>query len=373
MTLRIGSLELSYANGYVVYEDVDSSKAGDYRASAVLGGTKVFIDSVTSDATEFEFKVTCLTRSALNALMLYDQRNYYYPEEDDVYLIEDSTRRWKVEGCRISHKNPATVDIDCDVELVLASVNSLGETINQLSGTITSSPTNITPLSNSGNVKAPFTSIEITGKYYSAANLAAAVLTHNLTGYTLEIADVLHDEAILTFYPDELYAYLNAVDPVESITRTDRNKLSSSGVTYSSGALVFANSSSLVMRYQIGHPLLADPVLTLSVSDLVSDPVLEVSNDGNYWWEVDKSLQDGDYEEYTLTKLAGLGDFRWRIVCDSGDSLKLSRYELESYHSISGQRPLPYIQAGATVEALAATFSAGNFEYDIRWRDKNAV
>lgn len=373
MTLQIGSLELSYANGYVVYRDIDSSKAGDYRASSVIGGTKIYIDSVTSKATEFSFKVTCLTRSALESLMAYDQRNYYYPTEDDVYLIEDSTRRWKIEACRVAFKGPSTSNVDCEVEIVLSSPNSLGETINQLADTITVSPTSITPLSNSGNVNASFSSIAITGKYAGAANLASAKLTHSITGYDLEIADVLHDEAVITLYPEDLYAFLFAIDPVESITRTDRNKLSSSGVTFDTDHLVFANSSSLVMRYQIGHPLLADPVLTLSVSDIVSDPVLEVSNDGNYWWEVDRSLQNGDLQEYTLTKLTGLGDFRWRIVCDSGDSLKLSRYLLESYHSISGQRPLPYIQAGATVEALAATFSAGNFEYDIRWRDKNAV
>ena len=372
MTLQIGDLELSYSNGFIVYKDIDSPKAGDYRASAVLAGNRVYFDSTSPKATKFKIKVTCRTRSALESLMAYDIRNYYYPDEDDTYLVEDSSRRWLIKSCFVSFQYPGTVDIDCDVEFVLTSPCSLGESLQQLSGTISSSPTSITPLVNAGNVNAPFTSIAITGKY-SAANLAAAKLTHNITGYDLEIADVLHDEAMITFYPDILYAVLVAADPVESITRMDRNKVSSANVTFDTDHLVFANSSSLVMRYQIGHPLLADPVLTLSISGLTSDPVLEVSNDGNYWWEVDRALENGDLQEYTLTKLAGLGDFRWRIVCDSGDSLNLSRYVLESYHSISGQRPLPYIQAAATDEALAATMSAGNMDYDVRWREKHSV
>jgi len=372
MTYTLGALELSYANGYVVYKDVESARAGDWRASAAWSGLKIYIDSIAPKAREFTLEVNCNTRSAFEALMFYDISNFNWSTEDDTYLIEDSTRRWRVRGCFIGFKRPGITNIDCTVKLLLDKPNSFGETINQKSGTISSSPTSITGLTNGGNVNAPFTSMAMTGKY-SAANLAAAALAHNITGYNLAIADVLHDEAVLTFYLDDMYAALAAVDPVESITRTDRNKLSSSGVTYASENLVFANSSSLVMRYQIGHPLLSDPILTLSVNTVVGSPTLEVSNDGNYYWEVDKALVAGDLEEYTLTKLAGLGDFRWRLLCGAGDSFKLSRYLLESYHSISGQQPLPYIQADATDEELEATLSAGNMDYDIRWRDKYSV
>ena len=373
MTLRIGSLDLSYANGYTVYKDLDVPKAGDWRASPVISGLRIYMDSVSPKATEFKIKVTCATRAALENLMFYDARNFDWTNEDPVYLIEDSTRRWWIRALFVGYQYPGSSNINCDVEMVVTLPASLGETLSQLADSITSSPTSITPLVNAGNQNTQFESIGITGQYYGGANLAAAKLTHNVTGYDLEVADVLMDEAVLMFYPDLLYAYLSAADPIDSITRTDRNKLSSSGVTFSTDHLVFANSSSLVMRYQIGHPLLNDPILTLSIDGLTSDPVLEVSNDGNYWWEVDKALQDGTLEEYTLTKLAGLGDFRWRIVCDSGDSLNLSYYKLESYHSISGQRPLPYIQAGATAEALTATLSAGSFDYDIRWREKNSA
>jgi hypothetical protein len=373
MTYVLGLLTLSYSNGYIINKELKSPKAGGYKASYGMGSLKTYVDSVYPEVREFQFNISCSSRIALLNLFYYDISNYDWQNSSAIYLVEDSTRRWRVYGCFIEYNKSDNLRYDCVVTLLLSAPASLGETEHQKAGSATSSPTTIEGFSNAGNVSAPLISVEITGKYAGGANLTAAVLAHDVLGYDIEIADVLMDEALMTFYPDDLYCKLVASDPVESITRTDRNKLSSSGVTFSVDSLVFANSSSLVMRYQIGHPLLNDPVLTMSVTDIVGTPLLEVSNDGNYWWAVDKDIVAEEMSEYTLTKLAGFSDFRWRLSCGAAASMKLGYYSLLGYFSISGQRILPYIQAAATDEDLSLTFSAGNATYDIRWRDKYAV
>jgi hypothetical protein len=250
----------------------------------------------------------------------------------------------------------------------LEKLGAEGYVLGSKAGSSISSPISITGISNVGDQEARFESIKITGVYSSGANLGSPTLIQTLLSYNLVFADILLDSAYFEFFNDYTarHTYIDAFINSDKFTR---NKYSSTNVNFYTNHLYLAPNGELKYRFRLKHPMLQDPVLTLSTSSVTGSPSLEVSPDGSNWWEVEKTLISGSLIKYNLTKLAGYSSFYFRFVTGASESFSLNYLKLISWHDYSGQRPIPYIRSNGQTETYSLSFTSGALVYDIRYRD----
>ncbi len=374
MTWYINSLELSPSEGIYLTKEPELKPSEKHVSNTTWMGLDVDISNVQPQQTKHSFSGWCTSLSNLRKIAIYSAGIYNWNDDpDSVYLIYELSRRWKIKSLVLSNIVFQKEDeFSFDLDITLGTPRSEGYPARTSSGTLSGGNTSINGLINSGDVNSYF-ELGITGTYTSGANLTNPILTHSLLGYDIEVATKIHDTATFTFYSEGNKAKYYYLDPLTSGTLFTRNKESSTGVTFDTNHLDFANSSNMVFKYELLHPLISDPVLCLSISALSGDPVLQVSNDNTNWWDIDKSLVAGTRVNYPLTRISGSSTFYWRIVCDSNDSLTITRIEFTSWHNYSDSSPIPYIIAGATDDMVSISYSAGGGTYSLSWRDKFSI
>lgn len=375
MSYSIGSVTFSKANHIWLHDTKGWPDHYDYSTLSAWRGGKAYIGDHRSKEVIVQWTGIADTRAALVTLAAYDVNNYDWNEDASDLYLSDGTQQWKIYGLGLAYR-PMVDASQANVfaftlNLILSSIASKGLTKHTKTGTATSSPTTVTGFANSGSKDAAFDLVKF-GGIYSGGNLTSPQIAHGTTGAVLQIADVLLDGADFSFLEDYI-AHHSSVDPLSNTNRWGYNKSASSGVTFSVDHLVFANTSYLKFRYRLLHPLIQDPVLTLSVSNLVGTPVLEVSTDDVNYYLV-ANIVAGALIDYTLPKLIGYDEFYWRITCNASDSMDLDYYGLDSWHSYSGQTPVPVISDGATNESIVITKAAGgNATYDFEWYDNSMI
>jgi len=366
-TLYLNSLELSPAYDIYITEEPSFDPSTKYETNVIWRGTSAKVLDISSGEVKISLKGLCNTEAGLRSILHYDSHNYNWnTDSEEVYLIRDLSRRWKVSLIEIRYTLAREVYY-FTMNLVLENLGAQGYVQTAKSGTSSSSPISVTGVENAGDRDVLFESIKITGNYASGANLVSPNLSQTLVGYDLDIADVLLDTAYIEFYDDYTakHTYIDAFNTTDKFTR---NKNDSTNATFDTNHVDIAASGELEYRFRLKHPLLQDPVLTLTCA-ITGSPTLEVSPDGTNFWEVEKTLVSGTLVEYNLTKLSGYSDFYFRIVTSTGETVALSYMKLVSWHDYSGQRPVPYIRSGSVSESYSITFSSGSLDYDIRYRD----
>lgn len=370
-TFYLNSLELSPSYGIFITDSVSFDPSSSFETLSFWHGTRVDVIDVQPKSTKVILKGHATTEAALRLLAKYHISNYNWNDDTEtVYLIKDLSRRWKVKLLDFSytHDHPG-MPFPFTMVLTLSEIGSEGYVQTAKTATSASSPTSATAILNAGDQINLYDSIKVTGSYSSGSNLIAPSVEQYTIGYFIDIADVLLDTAYYEFYNDYTakHTYIDAFATTNGFTR---NADSSTNVTFSTNHLVVAANGSLKYKFQLIHPLLQDPVLTLTTTAVVGTPVLEVSADGTNWWECEKTLTAGSQIDYNLTKMAGNSDFCFRITTNSSSSLNIYYMKLISWHNYSGQKPAPYLRANSTSERLDFTFSGGTLTYDVRYRDK---
>jgi len=370
-TFYLNSLELSPTYNIFITEAVSFDPSSSFETQSVWHGTRVNITDIQPKSTKVVLKGHCTTEAALRSLAHYHITNYNFNEDpEDLYLIKDLSRRWKIYALDLTydHDHPG-MPFPFTMALTLSEVGSEGYVQTSKTGSSVSSPISVTGILNDGDQINLYDSIKVTGGYSSGSNLTAPSMEQYTIGYFVDVADILLDTAYFEFYKDYTakHTYIDAFANTNGFTR---NKFSSTNVTFSTNHLVVAGSASLKYKFQLIHPLLQDPVLTLTTSSVVGSPVLEVSSDGTNWWECEKGLVAGSLVDYNLTKMAGYSNFFFRITTNSSSSLNIYYMKLVSWHNYSGQKPIPYLRSASTAERLDFTFSAGTLTYDVKYRDK---
>jgi len=373
-TFYLNSLELSPACGIYITDAVPFDPSSSFETMSFWHGTTVKITDIQPKSTKVTFKGHCSTEEALRSLAKYNVTNYNWNDDsEDIYLIKDLSRRWKVCSLEFSynHDYPG-MPFPFVMTLILSEIGSEGYVQTSKTGSSASSPISVTSILNTGDQITLYDSIKITGGYSGGSNLISPNVEQYTVGYFIDVADVLLDGAEYEFYNDYTakHTYIDSFIDSDKFTR---NVDSSTNVTFSTNHLVIASSGSLVCKFQLKHPLLEDPVLTMTITSLVGSPKLEVSSDNVNWWECEKSLVAGSLVGYNLTKMSGNGSFYFRITTNSSSSLNIYYMKLVSWHNYSGQRSIPYLRANSTEERLDLTFSAGTLTYDIKYRDKWSV
>jgi hypothetical protein len=370
-TFYLNSLELSPSYDIFITDPVPFDPSSSFETQSVWHGTRVNITDIQPKSTKVVFKGHCTTEAALRSIAKYSITNYNWNDDtENVYLIKDLSRRWKVYALDLNyeHSHPG-MPFPFTMTLTLSEIGSEGYVQTSKTGSSASSPISVTSIDNAGDQITLYDSIKVTGSYSSGSNLISPKVEQYTIGYFFDIADVLLDTSYFEFYNDYTakHTYIDAFANTNGFTR---NKFSSTNVTFSTNHLVVAGSGSLKYKFQLTHPLLVDPVLTLTTSSVVGSPVLEVSSDGTNWWECEKSLVAGSLIDYNLTKMAGYSNFFFRITTNSSSSLNIYYMKLVSWHNYSGQKPIPYLRTASTAERLDFTFSAGTLTYDVKYRDK---
>ncbi len=366
-TLYLNSLELSPTYGIYITEEPSFNSSANYESSSIWRGTRTYVSDISSKETKIKLKGFCNAESALRSILYYDSHNYNWNEdEDNVYLVRDLSRRWKVSLIEIEYGLDRET-YSFTMNLVLEKYNPEGYVLSSKTGSSASSPISVTGIENGGDQNVLFESIKITGTYSSGSNLTSPILTQYLIGNDLEIANVVFDTAEYEFYNNYTakYTYIDAFNTTDKFSR---NKNDSTNATFDTDHVNITSSGELEYRFQLKHPLLQDPILTLTAS-ITGSPTIEVSPDGSTYWEVEKTFVSGSLVDYNLTKLAGYSDFYFKIVTGVSDSVALNYMKFVSWHDYSGQRPVPYIRPSSVEETYNLTFSAGTLDYDIRYRD----
>jgi hypothetical protein len=369
-TFYLNSLELSPSSGIFITDPVPFDPSSSFETISYWHGTTVDVIDIQPKSTKVLIKGHCSTEAAVRSLARLSISNYNWNSDtENIYLIKDLSRRWKVYALdfNYSHDHPG-MPYPFSATLTLSEVGSEGYVLTSKTGSSASSPIAVTSIVNAGDQLALFDSILITGTYSGASNLVSPIITHAGLGYFISVADVLLDTAYFEFFGDYTAKHIYA-DAFATTNGFTRNKNTSTNVTFDTDHLVIASSGTLQYKFQLTHPLLQDPVLTLTTDTVVGVPVLEVSSDGVNWWECEKALASGSLIDYNLTKLAGYSDFYFRITTGASASLHLSYMKLTSWHNYSGQKPIPYLRTGVT-EQLNISFSAGTLAYVISYRDK---
>jgi hypothetical protein len=370
--MYLNSLELSPDNGIYINKAPTYRPGTKYDSSSAWRGTKVRINGIQSSPVKITLQGHCSTDAALRSLVKYDASVYDWNlDSEDLYYITDLRKRWKIYSMEVQ------ADFDKDdspftITMITDKMAGEGFVQNAKIGTASSSPTNVTGFLNAGDQDTYFESIKITGVYYGGLNCTSVKITQDLVAYVLNVADVLLDTAYMVFYDDYVVNHLY-VDPFASATLFNRNKNSSTAATFDYDHIDIGNSGEVKYRFRLTHALSMDPELTLSISNLIGTPKLEVSQDGTVWWEVEKVLANGALTKYNLTKLAGASDFYFRITTGATSSLTLSYMKVDSWHRYSGQRPIPYLRANSVSDDMEITFSGGHCTYDFRYRDRWSV
>ena len=367
----INGFELGYANGIYLDKAPQMNPDHRYEIQSAWLGTRVKTTNIQAQATTFNFSGWADTEAHFQPLMKYTAHNYNWNLDlDDLYLIKDLNRRWKIKSMKISPVFDP-YDYSFSIDMVVDKPSAEGMVSKEVSGTFSTSPESLAAMTNPGDLNTGFEEIVITG-IYSGANLTSPRLYHSTTGAYLAVAGVIFDGAVFTFYPD-FKAFYTYADTFVSADKFVRNKNASSCVTFSTDRLLFANSSSLTFYHSLTHPLSNDPVVTLTVPVMVGDPIIEVSPDGNNWWTIEKTIDIGVGIPYALTKMAGYSSFYWRIVCDSNDTMQLTKMIFESWHTYEDCYPPVEVQAGAIADLCNISFSAGSGTYSLKWRDLYSI
>jgi hypothetical protein len=364
------SIELSPSYGIYITDAVSFDPSSSFETQSYWHGTRVSITDIQPKPTKVVLRGHATTESALRSLAKYHITNYNWNENpDELYLVVDLSKRWKIHAFdfNYSHDHPG-MPFPFSLTITLSEIGSEGYVLTSKSGSSASSPIAVTSIVNAGDQLALFDSILITGTYSGASNLISPIITHASLEYFIEVTDVLLDTAYFEFYNDYTAKHIYS-DAFVNTNGFTRNKNTSTNVTFSTDHLIIAASGTLQYKFQLIHPLLQDPVLTLTTDTVVGVPAIEVSSDGTNWWECEKALTSGNLIDYNLTKLAGSSDFYFRITTGASASLRLSYMKLVSWHNYSGQKPIPYLRAGTT-EQLNLSFSAGTLAYVISYRDK---
>ena len=373
-TFYLNSLELSPINGIYITNTVSFDPSSTFETESFWHGTTVNVTDIQPKTAKVVLKGYCSTELALQSLAYYHITNYNWNEDsENVYLIKDLSRRWKVRSLELSYEHSyPSMPYPFNITIILSEVGAEGYVQSSKEGSSNSSPVSITSILNLGDQINLYESLKIIGSYYDGSNLVSPVIEQDTVGYNIVISDVLLDSAEFEFY-NNYTAKHTYIDVFVDSNKFTYNSNSSVNVTFSTNHLSVAANGSLVYRFQLGHPLLEDPVLTMTISSLVGSPKLEVSTDNVNWWECEKSLVAGSLIEYNLTKISGSNDFYFRVTTDSSSSLNIYYMKLVSWHNYSGQRPIPYLRANSVEEKLNLTFSAGAIAYDVRYRDKWSV
>jgi hypothetical protein len=371
------SLELSPTYGIYITENPTFDPSSSFETLSPWHGTTVDVIDIQSKATKVVLKGHCTTEAAVRSLAKYHITNYNWnTDEDEMYLVKDLSKRWKIFALDFSyeHSHPGMPYL-FTLTLTLGEIGAEGYVLTSKTGSI-SSPTSVASIVNTGDQDSYYELIKIIGTYSGGSNLLEPTVTQADLLYYIDVADVLLDTAFFEFYSN--YTAKHTYD--ESFVTSNgftRNVNTSTNVTWSDSTdphhLIIAASATLQYKFQLIHPLLNDPELVLTASDVVGTPVLEVSSDGEVWWECEKSIIAGTLVKYNLTKLSGYSEFYFRITTDASSSLKLSYLKLISYHNYSGQKPILYLRSGSVSEQLNISFSGGALNYEINYRDKWSV
>jgi hypothetical protein len=364
------SLELSPLSGIFITDAVPFDPSSSFETQSAWHGTRVSITDIQPKSTKVVLKGFATTESALRTIAKYHITNYNWNSDPDkLYLVVDLTKRWKIYALdfNYTHDRPG-MPFPFTITLTLSEIGAEGYVLTSKTGSSSSSPIAVTSIVNAGDQITLFDSIKITGTYSGASNLISPIITQESLGYFIGVADVLLDSAYFEFY-NNYTARHTYIDAFFDTNKFSRNKNASTNVTFSTDHLIVAASGVLQYKFQLTHPLLQDPVLTLTINTVIGSPVLEVSPNGSNWWECEKSLTAGNLIDYNLTKLAGYSDFYFRITTNTSASLNLSYMKLVSWHNYSGQKPIPCLRAGET-EQLNISFSAGTLDYEVNYRDK---
>jgi hypothetical protein len=368
---KIGDLELSEANGFYITDPLEFPSTGKFDESSIWRGQQVYVSNISRNALKGKISGKTASRLAISNLLYYDVNNYDWNyDTEDIYLVEDSTRQWKLKMISIATSPLVSEYFEFDINLVVEDPSSEGITLKTSTGSIVSSPTNITGLTNSGDKNANFETLQIDGVYYGASNAKNIRFQHNLSTYVFNISNEILDGASVFFYPKINKSNFIYEDFFASTNLWEHNRTSYSGVTFSTDKLIFGNSHYLVFKFDLLHPLQYDPILTLSIINLSGSPKIQVSKDNIYYWDIDHNLENGTSIEYTLTKLSGNSTFYVKIYCGAADAFELSYMKLNSWHSISGQQPYITVLANALNDILICTLTAGQINYILSWRDK---
>ena len=362
--------ELTPANGIYISDSVPFDPSSSFETISYWHGTGVSVTDIQPKTTKVVLKGHCTTEAAVRSIAKYHITNYNWNTDIyDLYLAKDQTSRWKilVLDFNFTHDHPG-MPFPFTITLTLSELGAEGYTETSKTGSSSSSPVAVTSIINSGDQVAQFDSIKITGAFSGGVNLAAPIITQATLNYVINVADILLDTAYFEFYNDYTAKH-TLLDTFATTNGFTRNKNASTNVTFSTNHLIVAASGKLQYRFRLTHPLLMDPVLTLTTSSVVGVPAIEVSPDGTNWWECERALASGNLVEYNLTKLAGYSDFYFRITTGAGVSLNISYMKMVSVHTYSGQKPIPYLRVGET-EQLYISFSAGALAYVINYRDK---
>jgi len=368
-TLYLNTLELSPTNNIYITDEPTFDPASSFEQNSTWRGTNVKITDIAPKATKIVLSGFCDTEAGIRSLVKYDVNNYNWNVDlESVYLIRDLSRRWKVSSMEVQYSlNRETYSFSATLNL--EKMGAEGYVLTSKTGSSASSPVSVTDVLNVGDLNSMFEYIKITGSYSSGANLTSPQITHSLLGYVLNVSDILLDSAYFEFYNDYTAKH-TYVDTLANTNKFTRNCNSSTNTTFDSNHLDIAANGVLQYRFRLKHPLLQDPILTLTTGSIVvGNPKLEVSPDGSNWWEVEKDFTAGSLVNYNLTKLAGYSDFYFRITTGASSSLSISYMKLVSWHDYGGQRPIPFITLGSYSETYVLSFSAGTLTFDMRYRD----
>ena len=368
---KIGDLELSEENGFTITDPLEFPSTGKFEENSIWRGQKVYVSNVSRNAVKGKISGKCNSRLSISNLLYYDVNNYDWNyDEEDIYLMEDNTRKWKLKMVSVATKPEISEYFNIEINIVVDDPSSAGVTLKTSSGSVISSPTNISGLTNDGDKNADFESIQINGVYYAASNPKVIKLQHNLSKYTLNIANEILDGSKLYFYPKISKMNYIYEDSFNFSLLFEHNRYSYSGISYTTNNLTFGSSSNLILKFDLGHALQYSPSLTLSIINLSGTPKIAVSEDNVYYWDIDQGLQNGSLIDYVLTKLSGKSIFYIKLYCGATDSFGLTYMKLNSWHSISGEQPYIQVLANTLNDVLICTLTNGQIDYTLSWRDK---
>lgn len=202
MGYQLGDLELSEENGFYITTPLEFPSTGKFEENSIWRGQKVYISNISRNAVKGKISGKCNSRLSIGNLLYYDVNNYDWNYDvENIYLIEDNTRMWKIKMVSVAIQPIISESFEFDINLIVDDPSSEGIALKTSSGSIISSPTSIIGLNNAGDKNSDFESILVEGENYSSSNAKTVKLQHSLIRNILNVSNDILNGAKLYFYP----------------------------------------------------------------------------------------------------------------------------------------------------------------------------